>query len=1080
MAAVKIPRILIAGTHSGVGKTTVSLGLTLALSRAGFQIQSFKVGPDYIDPGYLGRAAGRPCRNLDTWLMPKARLPALLARASEGANAALIEGVMGLYDGRGAIGEEGSTAEIAKQLECPVLLVLDVSAVSRSAAAMVKGFQQMDRAVQIAGCVVNRVGSVGHYRLVKEGIERLTGVPVVGWLAQDARLKMPERHLGLVPWQEQRDWKKILGLLQRQARASFDLPAIVRIMERASPVRPESVEGRTVRASTKLSMNGKIPIAVARDEAFHFYYPENLELLEAHGAEIVPFSLLKDQRLPTGIGGLYLGGGFPEAFARDLAGNRSMRKEIHRAVRADLPTYAECGGLMVLSRSLRTLDGRSHPMVGVIPADVRMTDRLQNFGYQEVKARKSNVLARAGEQARGHEFHHSALRAVPSARWSAYQVQARRGGESRLEGYAKGSLLASYIHLHFGSQPRWAERFVQAARKWFIASMTVSILWTQGAWGAEPDEETRLEEVIVTANKAETPAKEVTRSVSVLSGDKLPIVEGAFISQVFSNVPETLVRRSGSIGRTTTVVVRGATASQVHVTIDGVHVASPTTGSFDFNHFAPDNLERIEVLRGPSGTLYGSDAMGGVINLITRRGEGPFTGSYTQEFTTLIESFREAAQFQGSKGPLHLSGSASRIDAEGLSENDAYENTNLSTRVGIDLPNGGTLDFSLRHLFAIIGLDDGAFRPDPNRVDRDRQTIGSAQWEMPVTPWWTPAIKTTAQIGNLIDSDPSNGGTDANALTKLDTERYGIEWRNRLTPVDWDTLTVGFEYEDREADRRTGGANANFSKTLTTAAAFMQNQWNPWEPLTVVAGARFFRESAFGSGEVFDASAAYFVEPWNMKFRGGWGQGFRPPTINELFFPNFGNPNLIPEKSKSHEFGAEQVLWDNRFSWSGTLFRTDYEDLIQFIRVSSTQTQPQNFGHARIDGAELELEFKPTQAFKLKGSFTHLDHSERPSGEELLRTPSHTATFSMNWVPGGKWETQFEGLLVSSREESTGTNSRNKTEGYLVFNAFAQYRWNEWAKSFLQIGSLFNRNYQEVLGFPAEGTMVSIGVKVER
>lgn len=469
MDAVRIPRILIAGTHSGVGKTTVSLGLSLALSRPGFQIQPFKVGPDYIDPGYLGRAAGRPCRNLDTWLMPKAHLPALLARASAGADAALIEGVMGLYDGRGAIGEEGSTAEVAKQLECPVLLVLDVSAVSRSAAAMVKGFQQMDRAVRIAGCVVNRVGSAGHYRLVKEGIERLTGVPVVGWLAQDTRLKMPERHLGLVPWQEQRDWKKIMGLLQRQMRASFDLPAIVRIMRRANPFMLSLSKHEQAPFTLRQAQNERkerVPIAVARDEAFHFYYPENLELLEAHGAEIVPFSLLKDQRLPAGIGGLYLGGGFPEAFARDLAGNRSLRKEIHRAVRADLPTYAECGGLMVLSRSLRTLDGRSHPMVGVIPADVRMTDRLQNFGYQELKARKSNLLARAGEQARGHEFHYSALRAAPSARWSAYQVQARRGGESRLEGYAKGSLLASYIHLHFGSQPRWAERFVQAARSY--------------------------------------------------------------------------------------------------------------------------------------------------------------------------------------------------------------------------------------------------------------------------------------------------------------------------------------------------------------------------------------------------------------------------------------------------------------------------------------------------------------------------------------------------------------------------------------------------------------------------------------
>ena len=600
--------------------------------------------------------------------------------------------------------------------------------------------------------------------------------------------------------------------------------------------------------------------------------------------------------------------------------------------------------------------------------------------------------------------------------------------------------------------------------------MVVGLGWAAAARAEEP---TRLEEVIVTATKAKTPAKQVTQAVSVVSEGESSAQEGGLVSESFRDVPGTFVRRSGTIGRTTAVVVRGASPTQVHVTVDGVHVASPTTGSFDFNHFSPDNLERVEILRGPASTLYGSDAMGGVVNLITRRGEGPLKASYTQEYGSL-NTFREISSFQGAAGKWHLSGSASRIDSDGLSENDDYQNTNLSTRIGYDLTPQAKIDLSLRHLFAIIGIEDGAFLPDPNRRDRENQTIASGTFESPVTSWWSQTFRLSTQTAKLIDNDPSNGETDPDSFFKLNTQRYGTEWSHRLSPVEWDTVTLGTEFEDRQGD------NGQFSKAQTTWAGYLQNQWHPMEPLTVVTGVRRFRESSFGWDQVFNASAAYFVAPLNLKLRGGWGEGFRVPNLNELFFPNFGNPNLGPEKSRTFEWGVDQVLLENKVDWSGTAFRTDYQDLIQTVRLTPTTSEPRNAGKARVDGVELETRLRPWKPWLLTGSYTHLEANQRPSEEELLRIPKNTAGFSVGFTPTQKWETRIEGILVSSREESTGSNARNKTKGYLKLNLFAQYRFAPWIKGYVRVENLTNRTYSEILGFPEPGTVASVGVTVER
>ena len=1072
---MKIPRLLIAGTHSGVGKTTVTAALIRLFVRQGLKVQPFKAGPDYIDPGYHSAMAGRLCRNLDSWLIPPRRLPELFQRSCQGADLGVIEGVMGLYDGISATRDAGSTAELAKLLDCPVLLVLDASAVSRSAAAVARGFRDMDRKVQIAGCIVNRLSGPAHYQLVKEGIEKLAGLPVVGWLPKEPEIHLPERHLGLVPAAERKGLPPLMKRLERLAAARFDLPAIRRIAAKAGPLQDRFAAGVPRRGK-------KVPIALARDEAFHFYYPENLELLEDLGAELVSFSPLKDRRLPRGAGALYLGGGFPEVFAPGLSRNLRMKREVREAVSAGMPAYAECGGLMYLARSISATGGRRYPMAGLVPADVRMTDRLQNFGYQEVRSKGTNLLARAGEKARGHEFHHSALEHRAVFR-PAYEIRARRGGATRLEGYADGSLLASYVHLHFWSQPRWAERFVQSARSYIHGEKKMSRL-EQGvlfvalfsvfvgadfrpAWA---EESSRMNAVVVTATKAKTPKKEVTRAVSVVSGEQMGEKEGGFLAEGLRSVPGVFVRRSGGFGRTSSLVIRGSSAPQVHVTMDGARVGSTTTGFFDFNQPSGVNVERVEILRGPNSVLYGADAMGGVVNLETRRGQGPFSGSYTQEVGSW-DTWREEAQMQGAVGPWHLSGGVSRLDMQGLSTNDEYQDTNLSTRVGYDFTPDNTLDVTVRNILSIVGIDDSATRPDPNRKDRERQTIGSVRWNSPVTSWWNQTVRLSTNIANLIDNDPSDGAGNVNALFKLDTERYGAEWINRFKPVDWDAVTLGIEFEDREADNRS------FSKTQTTRAVYLQNQWNPVPDLTILTGGRFFRESAFGSDNVLDASAAYFFAPLGMKFRGGYGQAFRVPTLNELFFPNFGNPNLQAENSETIEAGVEQVVFDDLLEWSSTFFRTNYENLIQFVNVGGT-TLPINVGKARVDGVELEAKLGPWEHWSLEGSFTHLSHTSRPVKEELLRIPNNTLGAALVFAPA-KWEARLDGLLVSSREESV-TGGRNKQEGYFKLDFYGKYQFKEWLRGFVRVENLTNRNYREILGFDAPGLTATVGVTVEK
>lgn len=443
-------RLVVAGVASGAGKTTVVAALCAAWRRRGLAVQPFKAGPDYIDPGYHTQAAGRSCRNLDSFLLEPAVLRDVFARAARRADLAVVEGVMGLYDGRDGSTETGSTAEVAKLLDAPVIVVLDVRAQSRTAAAVALGCIRFDPAVRIAGFILNRVGSETHARWCTEAVEAATGLPVLGAIPRDPTLTLPERHLGLIPTAERALGGSYLERLADVGKRSLALDRLREIAGSGPDLAVPADPPRDARAP-------RARIAVARDAAFTFYYEDSLELLERAGAELVPFSPLADAGLPAGVSGIYIGGGFPELHARDLSANRTMRASITDAAARGAVIVAECGGLMYLARALTDGGGDRHEMVGVVPLETAMRAQKVILGYRTVTARRSNPLLEQGESVRAHEFHYSELVSTVPDGDAAFDVAERQGAP---QGYATGTLLASYLHVHLASRSSMADRFV--------------------------------------------------------------------------------------------------------------------------------------------------------------------------------------------------------------------------------------------------------------------------------------------------------------------------------------------------------------------------------------------------------------------------------------------------------------------------------------------------------------------------------------------------------------------------------------------------------------------------------------------
>ncbi|MGI8775979.1 MAG: cobyrinate a,c-diamide synthase [Acidimicrobiales bacterium] len=438
------PRLVVAGTASGVGKTTVATGLMAALRRRGLTVASAKVGPDFIDPGYHALATGRPARNLDAWLCGAETMGPLAARAGLDADILVVEGVMGLFDGAAdQTGATATTAEMAALLDAPVVLVVDAAGLSGSVAALVHGFHTWDPSVAVAGVVVNRVASDSHETMLRAALAPL-GLPVLGVVRRDPRLRWRDRHLGLVPVVEDEPRvRRSLDALADVVDHDCDLDAVLALARSSAPV--------TVGDVLQARLAGRARVAVVGGRGFSFTYPDNLELLQQAGAELVPLDPEVDGRLPEGVDAIYVGGGFPEVYAASLAANRALLDDVAQRVGAGMVTWAECGGLLWLARSM---DG--HPMARAIDADARMTDQL-TLGYRRAVTAVDTPLAPAHTELRGHEFHYSVIDPPGDAlAWEGRHARGRAG-------FASPRLLASYLHLHLAAHPEQAERFVACA-----------------------------------------------------------------------------------------------------------------------------------------------------------------------------------------------------------------------------------------------------------------------------------------------------------------------------------------------------------------------------------------------------------------------------------------------------------------------------------------------------------------------------------------------------------------------------------------------------------------------------------------
>lgn len=455
MNRVNIPRVVIAATQSSSGKTTVVTGILRALKNKGMKVQPFKVGPDYIDPSYHGMAAGRAGHNLDTWLVDESRINDLFASEAENADIAIIEGVMGLYDG----GKNGisSTAQLAKKLQAPVILVINVQSMGDSAAAIALGFKLYDEEVNLAGVILNRLGSPTHKMLIEEAMARIN-VPVFGAVYRDDSVHMPERHLGLTPAQEN-NAKEIIEIISAKIAKEVYLDEIIKLACAAPPL--EVQENKQSNAAKD------IVIAVAKDKAFSFYYPASLKQLSDCGAKIEFFSPLEDETIPSNSSALIFGGGFPEIFADKLAANKSMLTSIRRANENKMPIYAECGGYMYLMQGIFDFDGNFHAMAGIIPATAKMNKKLQTVGYVKAKNLHDNILGEKDCVYHGHEFHFSTQsEEAQDFPWAFEFVKMRNNAEYKA-GYAKDNILGSYLHLHFLGSKKAADCLLEKAREYY-------------------------------------------------------------------------------------------------------------------------------------------------------------------------------------------------------------------------------------------------------------------------------------------------------------------------------------------------------------------------------------------------------------------------------------------------------------------------------------------------------------------------------------------------------------------------------------------------------------------------------------
>ena len=589
------------------------------------------------------------------------------------------------------------------------------------------------------------------------------------------------------------------------------------------------------------------------------------------------------------------------------------------------------------------------------------------------------------------------------------------------------------------------------------------------------------EVIMVTATRTETPVSQLPDSVSIISREQIDQQKATTIFEALRSVPGLNIRKSGSIGRQSEMTIRGSSTSQVLVMIDGVQVNSATTGTFNFANLTTDNIERIEVVRGAQSTLYGSDAMGGLINIVTRKGKGKPKFSIRSEFGTLERTFNESINSSGSLGKFNYSVDVARVDSDGRGSDDDYDKTNISSKFGYKISETINFDAAMRYNDSMVALDDGAFKQDPNRFSQNEDFNMNAVVNQSLTDWWSQSLKFSFADSDLVSIDRANPGTaeTTNSRFRLDTHIYTGNWQHTLKYRDIDTFVVGFEFENQSADNRT------FDETLINRGWYFQNQLKLWDRFFFNAGLRLDDNNTFGKDVNPKLSIAYHLKETDTKFKANYGKGFRGPTLNQLFFPNFGNPILDPEESESYDLGFQQYLFDDKFFFGVTYFNNRFSNLIEAVDTGGFVFEARNLGFVRTEGIEAEAVIKPFEGLTLRGTFTKTNTRDGAK-KELRRQPRKQGSVNINYSFLDKFNINVDDTIVGNSRDGTdgggitptGRPTIRTNTGVHKLDAALSYDYSEHLQVYTRAENVLDIQYDEILGFRSAGARFFFGVKL--
>lgn len=663
---------------------------------------------------------------------------------------------------------------------------------------------------------------------------------------------------------------------------------------------------------------------------------------------------------------------------------------------------------------------------------------------------------------------------------------------------SKVVLVGALLVLLFPGLMTWAEEAVAEEAQAQEATR-------EGQEKKDEAEPVNLAPVVVTATRTEQSVEEVASSVSVVTAEDIAATGAVTVKEALRAIPGLDVTTQGGIGEATTVFIRGGRSEDTLVMVDGMEINDPINPgrTYDFADLTTDNVERIEVVRGPQSTLYGSDAIGGVINIITRRGKGRPTCSLLSE-SGKDNTFREVLSGSGQVGKWDFSFSGARIDSDGIASHNPYEDNTFSLRTGYHLWEGGDLDFVFRSVDAKVDLDDWDFYvyetiPDPNYFQENNNQMYQLRYTQKIIEVWESALKVGYYLNNRDYQDkPDRHEPNFFATGWYDSSLFNVDWQHTLSLSDWDQVVVGVEYEDEkgesyylERDVPSWGAYeyvSTFSeKSVYTMAYYLQNQLKLWERLFLTAGLRVDDHEEFGTEVTYKTALAYLLQSTGTKFKGTWGTGFKAPTLYQLYAPGIpayyflgGNPNLDPEKSESFDVGIEQGFFKDRLRFSAVYFNNEYEDLIEYYSDPVTWTSTYvNLDEAEAEGWELELQANPWDTLFVTASYTYTDTKDKTKGGPLLRRPQDKYSLMLDY----DWREKLHGNLavyyVGKRVDwRTFTGARLQGESYTRVDLALSYTVNPHLQFFSKIVNLFDEEYQELRGYDAAGTAAFGGIKL--